>query len=724
MSPRPSPVRVLAAALAMLAGAGTVKADPRWWWDDFRLTTTAADSITPHIVAPGYATGGAGGSAVFITWAEVDPAEGDLEIWMTASFDQGCTFCPSIRLTDDAVDDTHPRIAVLSLPTGIWSIAVAFESAGQVLVAWESTVASNRVPFSELCAELADVGPTIIANDQYIRFGGGAVLADHPGICSASTPTFGHFHAAWREVDPIDGSQIRYAHDLTARGGPGWLMDPPKWLRAGGLGFSSGLEPVIACDIATDPDPDSGLVTRDRSAANVAFVELAPTDETRIVGLRSVDSGATFSSDGLRVDSPAAPIGDLPAGPAIVVGHPAIDSATSGFSTEQPAWLMTAFDDGRLAPGLVRADARRIETAISPNPDWQAPDENVTTVSAFGDGEPAVALVHSNDQPTPAWIAWQDSRFGAREVAYHAGMLDPTAPDVIDLSRFPLAPVRPLDPAVSQDFQLSHCVFDPATFDCPTARGAGDALDVEMDANEFATYAVWSDSRDGNREIYFKRTDRFVSNQPPRLTADCGPLGDAFIDVEFDLVGTCASAFAPERMGRYLIYYGTDAGGPFMNAAAPIVVLHDSAGPSPVTRRISGLVPGTTYQVIVVPEDQARNVSPSAFDPTVDLPAANPNERSIPTPDPCAPALPCLWRSDVTSLFPHVPARGVVYLSPPNFEDISLQGPSYQCPIATGDLELDAGALTNGLPLVLYQVNRPIGTLTLAKSGPTIRFSF
>ena len=717
------PLRTALVAAGLLAIAAAARADPRWWWDDVRLTSTPTDSITPHVCVPGYAMRPPGANGVFVVWAEVDPAEGDLEIWMTASFNLGCTFCPPIRLTENDVDDTHPRIAVLRIPsTGMWSVAVAFESAGQVVIAYDAAVADSTVPFDQLCPELARIGPTIIANDQYVRFGGPGVVADHPDICQASTPQFGHFHAAWRE-DSGSGGRIRYAHDLVALGGAGWTTDPTRTI-APVDPAAADLDPAIACDIATDPDPSSGSATVDRSAATIAFVEWGPTDDTRVLGLRSVDNGMTFSPAGLRADAPAAPISDPSAGPGTPIRHPALDSATNCFRTADPAWLMMACDDARVAPGLVRCDGRYMGSPAGPSPDWQDPDEDVTTMSSSGDGEPAVTLSFQGDRPTPAWIAWQDSRFGAREIAYRAGVLDRSAPDVIDFSSFPIAPVRPLDPAASRDFQLSHCVLDPATFQCPTTRAIGDAVDVELDANEFGTYAVWSDSRDGNREIYFKRTDRAVRSQPPRLTAGCGPSGDAWVDVEFDLLDTCTASLQSEKMGRYLIYYGTNPGGPFLNAAAPMEVIHDLAGPSPVTRRIAGLLPGTTYQVIVVPEDQARNVSPASFDPMADVAAAHPNEAAIVTPIPCVPVDPCLWRSDVTSVDPHVPARGSVYLSPPNAEDISLQGPSHQCPFATGDLEIDAGALTNGIPLVLYQVNRPVGTLHLEKLGTTIRFTF
>ena len=56
--------------------------------------------------------------------------------------------------------------------------------------------------------------------------------------------------------------------------------------------------------------------------------------------------------------------------------------------------------------------------------------------------------------------------------------------------------------------------------------------------------------------------------------------------------------------------------------------------------------------------------------------------------------------------------------------DISLQGASYQCPFADGDLEQDPNALFNDVPLVLYQVNQHVASLRLAKSGFTILFNF
>ena len=84
----------------------------------------------------------------------------------------------------------------------------------------------------------------------------------------------------------------------------------------------------------------------------------------------------------------------------------------------------------------------------------------------------------------------------------------------------------------------------------------------------------------------------------------------------------------------------------------------------------------------------------------------------------------CLYRSDVTVLQPHTPPRAVVYLDPPTVEGLSLNVPAYQCPFGPGDLEADSNALSNGIPLSVYQVNRAIPSLRLAKTATTIRFQF
>jgi hypothetical protein len=465
-------------------------------------------------------------------------------------------------------------------------------------------------------------------------------------------------------------------------------------------------------------------MTNDRSAVDVVWVELLPTDASQLVSLSSTDSGATFSPTGARADAPAEAVSDATS-PVEIVARPSIDAAFNSFTTSEPAWVATAWEIFGSGGGIpIQCDARFLEEPALPSPDWRVPDVAVSSAPGATEGDTSIALTTAFNQPVPAWLAWESSAQAPSEISYRGGMLERSAADVIDFARFPYAAARALDPAVSEDFQLTHCAFEPATFDCIPARTAGVALDIELDANEFATYAVWSDTRDGQAEIYLKRTDRSVFNTPPRLSTGCGPLGDAWIDVAMDQVVTCPRPFAGERMTRYLVFHGTDPGGPYANAASPIELMHDPALGPTLTVRITGLPPGTLQQVVVVPEDEARNVSPPAFDPTEDGPVAHQNEASIVTADPCVAAQICLWRFDVTSLRPHAPAREDVYLVPPSPEDVHLQGVAHQCPFGDGDLERDGNAATNGVPLLLYQVNRPIDTLRLARSGATIRFRF
>jgi hypothetical protein len=82
----------------------------------------------------------------------------------------------------------------------------------------------------------------------------------------------------------------------------------------------------------------------------------------------------------------------------------------------------------------------------------------------------------------------------------------------------------------------------------------------------------------------------------------------------------CPAPPAGERMERYLVLYGVDPGGPFVNTSNPVVVPHNPLlGPTGIVP-VDELLPSTDYSVIVLPEDQARNVDPAAFDPTLDLP--------------------------------------------------------------------------------------------------------
>ena len=70
---------------------------------------------------------------------------------------------------------------------------------------------------------------------------------------------------------------------------------------------------------------------------NVAMLSVLPTDEVVVRSLRSIDTGATFSPNGERIDADPAPISDA-AGPGTAPGRPAIDSAYSTWSQTAPIW--------------------------------------------------------------------------------------------------------------------------------------------------------------------------------------------------------------------------------------------------------------------------------------------------------------------------------------------------------------------------------------------------
>lgn len=721
---RPWLTPLLLVSLVVLVAATTARADPRWWWNDVRVTNNPGDSYVPHVAPIRYQPGGLA-NAVFVAWQDESDGGGDTEIWFTATFDGGCSFCPPMRITDNDAPDRRPRIAVMVLPEGLFSIAVAFENDEQVAIAWDSTHADARVPAGQLCAELAKIATAIIAGDQYVRFGSLPRLTDHPDIVAVTIPSDGHFHAVYRQ-DTAVGSRVFAIRDLSARGGPGWTASPPKMLSGPGRGASiDNVDPAIAGDSLTSPDPVTGMPTAGRTAVDVVFVEHGLGVERSLAYARSVDSGTTFSPTGMTTDAPGGSLSDPLLGRS--PSNPEIDATYRGFSSTMPAWIATAWDDYNSSStwaSEIWTDGRHFDLPANPSPDW-CPDVSLGGSTGFDDESVTAIAI---EYPFPglgarAWVGWTDSATGQREIHARGGLLDPTAPTFLDHSRFPIPAMRSLDPVVSRAFQLTACAFDEATFDCLPSRTWGDANVASFGANETGTYAVWSDTRDGNYEIYFKRTDGWISLGAPRLATGCSPDGSAWIDATFDQPPSCATRGAIEKMLRYRVYWSTQAGGPYDMVRGPVEIAHDDAAGT-VTRRITGLVPATTYHVIVVPEDEARNVLPAAFDPAIRQPGVLANEESIATPDPCVAPRICLWRSDIGSLLPHVPARLAVYLVPPSGDDISLQGPAYQCPIATGDLEQDAGALGNGVALSCYQVNLAVGMLRLAKAGTTIRFAF
>ena len=66
----------------LLLTAASVHADPRWWWNDVRVTNNPGNSVTPHVMVPGYYSMGLPGS-IFIAWADDSVSAGVAQVYVT-----------------------------------------------------------------------------------------------------------------------------------------------------------------------------------------------------------------------------------------------------------------------------------------------------------------------------------------------------------------------------------------------------------------------------------------------------------------------------------------------------------------------------------------------------------------------------------------------------------------------------------------------------------------
>jgi hypothetical protein len=149
--------------------------------------------------------------------------------------------------------------------------------------------------------------------------------------------------------------------------------------------------------------------------------------------------------------------------------------------------------------------------------------------------------------------------------------------------------------------------------------------------------------------------------------------------------------------------------------------------PDPVAVTSPVLAPNTMYYLIVVPEDEARNLYPSDFDPLEDLSASS-YEECIETPD-CAVEPRCLHRLRLRDREPPDPALGDCFTAPgargitldPTHVDVESP---YLCPLSPGDPEPEA-VLLGGDPLIYYQVDDTPNLRVRADRGAdTLVFDF
>lgn len=613
---------------ALLLLPGPAGADPRWWWDDVPVTADGAEKASLDLAFVGGEVGGQGTGFVFLVWQQRQDPTDDWEIWLAASPDGGCSFCSPLQITDNDVDDTRPRIAVAALSTGTMplSFQIVFEQAGNIMLAYDAMTISSMTQANQLCARLPILGDSIILDQQYRQLNPVAGTARRPDIAlSTLFFQFNHFHAVWEdssagEWDVVTDRDLN--GDATGYGSP--LVLTPHAVPAG-----DAVLPALTGD-------SLGEVSGLDGGVSVAFLE-ASTGE--VLALRSSDSGGTWSPTGAAPTNP-------PVDPPVAVSqgspsplHLAIDDSDAEFGAGE-VWTMA---------GWIRNDAAGAESDVQHHVDPLAPD---VTWDAGGDRDlgPAPFVTSRNEiilesgfgEPAPAWAFWSDQVGPFLEIVGRAGLMDASLSPALDTATYPIPPTRPQDTTVSTVRQITHCRFDPTDFGCIATRPAGLAQDMAGADDSWAggggaaNHLAWIDTRTGDTEVFYKRTDTFSAAAFPQITPSCATSIRAQAALEILPPAMCGSNFPyTEKILTYEIYYGTDPGGPYLNAASPIVI-EDPDPNRPEKVMLTDLALGTTHYVIVVPEDEARNLQPADFDPTEDR-ADWIGEVSFDTPAACAP---------------------------------------------------------------------------------------
>jgi len=512
------------------------------------------------------------------------------------------------------------------------------------------------------------------------------------------------FHAVWLEGNGPGEHHVWYARDLVGDGS-GWQVV--------GLLTNTGRPtdaawPRVSADLLHAGPFGS-------TAVNVAFLDRM---QGAVLYLRSTDSGSAFSATGSG-----------PAGPPALINDPAVGDATGPLAFDtggagRPWHGLLWYEDQ--APGPVLLTDAQFQTEPSTaDPGWNEPDLLVEGAGPGIDNTLALS-VHTLGPGgrTPMFLVSMDGFGGFADLFYRGGLLDLAATPSIDLDTFPFPAVRPTDPVASTKIQLTACSWDEVTGDCVGNRTAGRAARPAVDEADGNLFLAWVDDRSGGPEIWFKRTDRTAGCLTAGLTAACSSWDSSRITVEWSPIPECCACLDVEKMERYLVHYGTDPVGPYDNAASPLVVVDDGNLPDPVTLEIDGLALDTLYSVIVVPEDEARNLYPPDFDPFTDGDLPPPcNEESVTTPAYCR----CLHRKvspaqDTTGLFMARDADTDIA-----FTGTERTDPYGPCPFPPGERDPEPVLDLDSYVLVFYQMQGPdIRHLRVTKDIPagTVRIHF
>jgi uncharacterized repeat protein (TIGR01451 family) len=605
-----------AVCLAVLCTA-PLFAGPRWWWNDVPVAETPQDSMYPDIALP---VGiGAPVRAIFVVWQEIPAGETDNEIYLAASFDEGCSFCGPIRITNNDYDDRYPRVAAAVGNTDQLRIQIAHEqfdtgsSVGHTLVSYNvNTLDVNNLS----CATLMATN----WSKKQLDAAGTPHTCSHPDIAATvvnptnpgnAAPAFA---VAWQEYYPMSGGKddILVSADRIGNGSyqatprnftnsPGVYDERPAVFFVNGAGGMGTLAVGVAYASGANP--------LGASPKQILF-------QTAMVDTAGV--GAPGGADTLNIT------------PAITA--PALDAGVQpfGLMDATPFWLgaswMTPGSSGNPAGIFYSAELLDFSRGGVVSP-WLIPPANLLPTNGktgVGGQPPAVAVL-----PYPAagtalgfWDFWLDFNNPTQsEVYYRAGVLDESGTPVVNPDLFPIPPG-----GVSVNTQLTGIAPARVAGTRPDLPAA-DAQSNYPPCNADTTFVVFPDNSSGNYDIFFKRIDTCVDAGFSVDIPECLPPGGG-VTVTWP-PKQCPAA--TERLTSIKVYQSSVSGGPYTLVGSPAV--------DATSQATTGLAPNANYCYVVLFEDEAGNAAPSPFNPDIVNNPPPRGEACITTPTVCVGAL-------------------------------------------------------------------------------------
>jgi len=604
---------ILLVSLCLDSPAG---ADPRWWWDDAQVSTGGPVSDLDLDVL--WRLDSSKPAPIYVVWIEwPDPVEGSL--MLTASYNGGLSFCTPLWLGSVRDPAAEVAVAVTALINGLddlmHEVQVLHVRDGRLQALDGSVDGFSWVMVGGECTRLG-------------RFVEDLKITDLPesGVDALDLAGGPYFYGVWRHTTAGGDQEIRYARGTLRV--PFVAYSEVVWESRGKLPVGGSVSRTVGRpSVWSDGWWDVNVAFPDRGQGSILY-------------LRSTDRGVSFSATGVPPPSPPAVV-NTPV-PGRLAGPVALDGS--------PDWHGVFWYQDLGFPVELQFDAQFFRDPQTPDPAW-GPDLGVGAGGVGRDEGVALSVFSGGGpgDPAPVFLFWTDLVGTATEILSRGGLLEADAPVPIDLDTYPFPPDRPSDPSVSTILAITACTYDEVTGGCASSRVSGSARYAVSGDEEGDAYVAWIDDRTGTPSVWFKRTDRVVDPPEPDLQLFC-PAPDApALNVSFRQLESFryvpgARTYIPEKMARYLVYYGRDPGGPYENTdrdgsdpGVPdtIFLTADANLPDPAWADITGLETGTTYYVIVVPEDEARNRYPPGFDPLADRPDSPDNEVSFTIPTRC-----------------------------------------------------------------------------------------